>query len=465
MQPTVQNPEMPNAAMNLHSEASPAVGRASARSNQGGPPPLGPAQPIAGTSKTNARIPATTWYVSVWLVCGLLSAVYLTAQIVNPDLIDSFFMPAGPGNALETNEGHRSQAKAVAEAKSATEQPSPKQPDTATAAKVDTKAPPTPKPGRTAETVGRVPAKSIDTIAADAIKLADKGLPKSVTDPQPPTVATNAVPDQNDTTSVAATVPKILNAKPAATTTVAQAQPADDIPQPPKLDDPQWDLSGAASTIETARVEQPETVKRPPEKPVAAKIAETATETTTQAPEKPASKKVDIPLPEKRGKIPAYALAQQRKTTDAKLADVKQPTEAQKNFQLAQSAPKNIETRTNVNTSISAFSTTTTAAGDDAGFTFDEPVITRADSAFGVALASGPSLDAIRLSWSLLSDNHAATLQNLSPRYTTKQTSYGESFRLLAGPLNTTSAAEAVCQKLRDRNIPCYTTAYKGNAL
>ncbi len=85
-----------------------------------------------------------------------------------------------------------------------------------------------------------------------------------------------------------------------------------------------------------------------------------------------------------------------------------------------------------------------------------------ADSSHGVIVASGPSVDALRLSWSLLSDRHKATLGKMEPRVVTTD---GQTYQLVAGPLPSDAEAAKVCTGLKARGIACRPSEFKGDAL
>jgi SPOR domain len=95
--------------------------------------------------------------------------------------------------------------------------------------------------------------------------------------------------------------------------------------------------------------------------------------------------------------------------------------------------------------------------------TFGEAEVTPAQQAFAVQLAAGPSLDALRLSWSLLRERHGPALGSLQARYLPPRAEGGP-YRLLAGPLPTKADADKVCADLRPKN-GCYSTAYVGEPL
>lgn len=77
-------------------------------------------------------------------------------------------------------------------------------------------------------------------------------------------------------------------------------------------------------------------------------------------------------------------------------------------------------------------------------------------------LARGPSIDALRLSWSLLNERHKGALKTLEPRVV--QVEPG-SYQLIAGPLASPINALKVCATLRARGVACQSADFKGDAL
>lgn len=82
----------------------------------------------------------------------------------------------------------------------------------------------------------------------------------------------------------------------------------------------------------------------------------------------------------------------------------------------------------------------------------------------GVLIASGPSVDAVRLSWQLLVERNRSALKALEPRYTE---SGGEQsvFRLVAGPIANREEAARVCDKLKTKQVRCSVTTFGGQPL
>lgn len=92
------------------------------------------------------------------------------------------------------------------------------------------------------------------------------------------------------------------------------------------------------------------------------------------------------------------------------------------------------------------------------------PIVAKAAAApAAIEIASGPSLDALRLNWSLLTDRHAAALKNLEARYVSA--GEGLPYQLLAGPIGTPEEAGRVCNQLRAKKVTCRVTGFGGNAL
>src|SRR5262249_9639585 len=106
---------------------------------------------------------------------------------------------------------------------------------------------------------------------------------------------------------------------------------------------------------------------------------------------------------------------------------------------------------------------TSSIRGPSAAITFGEPVVTPSRSAYGVQLAAGPSLDAMRLSWTVLRERHGAVLAALTPRVVAPR---GEGpYRLVAGPLPTRAEADKVCADLGVGRQGCFATSFMGEPL
>lgn len=92
-----------------------------------------------------------------------------------------------------------------------------------------------------------------------------------------------------------------------------------------------------------------------------------------------------------------------------------------------------------------------------------EPV----DGAIGLKISNGRSLDALRLSWSLLSDRHPSQLGRMQARYAARvPEGDGEpTFDLIAGPVKTAAEAKRVCKALAAKNIPCQIGSFSGPSL
>lgn len=82
----------------------------------------------------------------------------------------------------------------------------------------------------------------------------------------------------------------------------------------------------------------------------------------------------------------------------------------------------------------------------------------------GILLATGPSVDALRLSWTILSDRHADAVQSLHPRYVVSGKPDERTYGLVAGPFETIADAKAVCKTIADRGMPCELSSYRGTA-
>lgn len=97
---------------------------------------------------------------------------------------------------------------------------------------------------------------------------------------------------------------------------------------------------------------------------------------------------------------------------------------------------------------------------------FGTATVTPAVEAAAIQLDSGPSLDSLRLRWSVLYERHASTLKDLDARYTVGGSPESPSYQLLAGPFSSTEEAKRVCALLRAKKVPCSVAgAFTGNAL
>ena len=82
----------------------------------------------------------------------------------------------------------------------------------------------------------------------------------------------------------------------------------------------------------------------------------------------------------------------------------------------------------------------------------------------GVLIATGPSLDAVRLSWQLLTETNKSVLRPFEPRYV-ESSGDGGLFQLIAGPVASREEAARVCERLKARNARCSVTGFTGQPL
>lgn len=83
----------------------------------------------------------------------------------------------------------------------------------------------------------------------------------------------------------------------------------------------------------------------------------------------------------------------------------------------------------------------------------------------GIQIATGPSVDALRISWMLLAQRHGEILQRYEPRFVASTSGSGPAYRLIAGPIDNTSTANKVCSELRARRVTCGVSAFGGEPL
>jgi hypothetical protein len=95
---------------------------------------------------------------------------------------------------------------------------------------------------------------------------------------------------------------------------------------------------------------------------------------------------------------------------------------------------------------------------------FAAPVVTPAAKPVGVQIASGTSIDSLRLSWNLLSETHADKLKNLEPRYSLSVDNGAVVYNLMAGPVKSAADAKKMCKALAAKAIPCKVVDEFGGA-
>jgi hypothetical protein len=95
----------------------------------------------------------------------------------------------------------------------------------------------------------------------------------------------------------------------------------------------------------------------------------------------------------------------------------------------------------------------------------NKPKATAKRKQFGVILATGPSIDSLRLNWSILTDRYADAMRNLHPRYVVKGKASKRTYRLIVGPVASTDEAKNLCRDMESRGMPCKVSSFSGNAL
>ena len=101
-----------------------------------------------------------------------------------------------------------------------------------------------------------------------------------------------------------------------------------------------------------------------------------------------------------------------------------------------------------------------------APITFGTPVVTPAkggNTTYAVQIGAGNSLDALRNSWTQLSNKHAA-LHGLQPRVVSPKAEGGK-YRLMAGPFPSKAEAERVCTDMGVGRTGCFSTTFTGEPL
>lgn len=94
-----------------------------------------------------------------------------------------------------------------------------------------------------------------------------------------------------------------------------------------------------------------------------------------------------------------------------------------------------------------------------------KPAASAPESPRGIQIATGPSVDALRISWMLLSERHKEILRSYEPRFVPSTSGSGPAYRLIAGPIDSTGAANKVCAELRAKRVTCGVSAFGGEPL
>jgi hypothetical protein len=105
------------------------------------------------------------------------------------------------------------------------------------------------------------------------------------------------------------------------------------------------------------------------------------------------------------------------------------------------------------------------AAGAPPPVAFGPAVVTPAGKALGLRIATGPSVDSLRLSWSLLSGRHEENLAALEPRYITGSDASGLTYELIVGPIGSAADAKRICKELTQKGTSCQLGDFVGDAL
>lgn len=97
---------------------------------------------------------------------------------------------------------------------------------------------------------------------------------------------------------------------------------------------------------------------------------------------------------------------------------------------------------------------------------FGPAVVTPARGPVAIHLSKWPSLDAVRLAWGQLAEQHKSALNKLEPRFKAITTG-GEapSYQLLAGPVANAEEGGRICAVLRVKRVGCRVGQLEGEVL
>lgn len=83
----------------------------------------------------------------------------------------------------------------------------------------------------------------------------------------------------------------------------------------------------------------------------------------------------------------------------------------------------------------------------------------------GIEIGGADSIEALRLSWTVMNDQNGPVLGRLSPRYRLNTTGSGEPLALVAGPIATPEEATRICATLKAKGVRCKVGGYSGERL
>ncbi|MEQ1652357.1 MAG: SPOR domain-containing protein [Hyphomicrobium sp.] len=127
--------------------------------------------------------------------------------------------------------------------------------------------------------------------------------------------------------------------------------------------------------------------------------------------------------------------------------------------------PKVINAEASASTGLETGSVTAAAKSSADVISFGPAVVKAAPKPVGVRLSSGASVDSLRLSWSLLAEQHGDALKSLEARYETGGDASNPSYDLVAGPIKSKAEAAKVCKALTAKGVPCTVGPFAGEAL
>lgn len=127
--------------------------------------------------------------------------------------------------------------------------------------------------------------------------------------------------------------------------------------------------------------------------------------------------------------------------------------------------PKVINAEASANAGLETGSVTAAAKSSADAISFGPAVVKAAPKPVGIKLSSGASVDSLRLSWSLLAEQHGDALKSLEARYETGGDASNPSYDLVAGPIKSKAEAAKVCKALAAKGVPCTVGPFAGDAL
>jgi len=104
------------------------------------------------------------------------------------------------------------------------------------------------------------------------------------------------------------------------------------------------------------------------------------------------------------------------------------------------------------------------ASGTDV-ISFGAPIVKAAPKPIGIQIATDSTIDGLRVSWSVMTQNYGDKLKNLTARFRNTGDATNPNFSLIAGPVKSKAEAKRLCKDLQAQSVSCTVGEFSGEAL